>query len=322
MDGGGTRRPHAAWAVDVVEHDPTSPPATGWTARDALALVDRLEATAPAVDEAERERLRVLAEDGHVAPRWRYLLAERAGALVGYAGLVLPGGDDEEALADLAIDRASPPMEPLLGALLEAAARRARAAGAPALRVWMRAVEPAEVAVAGRHGLRVERRLGVLARDLRGGPDVGGGVPPTGVEVRPFRPGTDDAAVVEVLAAAYAGTEEAGWDLDTFRQRQALDWFRAEDLLLAWRDGRVVGLHWMKRRSSEVGEVHNLAVHPDGQGGGLGPVLLAAGLTHLRDIGCREALLWVDLANERAVRVYERHGFALRWMDVALAREL
>ncbi len=87
-------------------------------------------------------------------------------------------------------------------------------------------------------------------------------------------------------------------------------------------DGRVLGLHWLKRRSASVGEVHNLAIHPDGQGRGLGPLLLRAGLDHLAATGCDEVVLWVDRANERAVRLYTSLGFVTRWDDVALARTL
>jgi hypothetical protein len=32
--------------------------------------------------------------------------------------------------------------------------------------------------------------------------------------------------------------------------------------------------------------------------------------------------LWVDLANERGVRLYTSHGFHVRWEDLALGREL
>jgi mycothiol synthase len=98
-----------------------------------------------------------------------------------------------------------------------------------------------------------------------------------------------------------------------------LPWFRAEDLLVAEApDGRLLGLHWLKRREADVGEVYNLAVHPDGQGQRLGPLLLAAGLAHLRAVGCEDVLLWVDRANDRAVRLYEGEGFTTRWDDVAL----
>ena len=87
-------------------------------------------------------------------------------------------------------------------------------------------------------------------------------------------------------------------------------------------DGDVAGIHWTKRRDDETGEVYNLAVHPGAQGGRLGAVLLRAGLAHLQECGCRRVMLWVDLANERAVRLYTAQGFEVAWEDVALGRSL
>jgi mycothiol synthase len=109
--------------------------------------------------------------------------------------------------------------------------------------------------------------------------------------------------------------------MERFASRAAAPWFRHEDLLVAHDDrGRIVGVHWTKRRSADVGEVYNLAVHPDARGKGVGAALLAAGFAHLAAAGMLDVLLWVDLANERALRLYVAHGFTLRWEDVLLRR--
>ncbi len=148
-------------------------------------------------------------------------------------------------------------------------------------------------------------------------PDV-----PEGVVLDTFDEGDADA-VVDVLAAAYAGTPDGGWTRDDFDRKRSYDWFDPADLLVARAGGgAVLGVHWTKRRGDRTGEVYNLAVHPDAQGSRLGAVLLHAGLAHLRDVGCRDVMLWVDLANERAVRLYASQGFAVRWEDVALGRAL
>ena len=59
------------------------------------------------------------------------------------------------------------------------------------------------------------------------------------------------------------------------------------------------------------GEIFSIYVHPDHWGEGHGRGLLAAGETTLRSYGHDRALLWVLEANERARRVYERHGWAV-----------
>jgi mycothiol synthase len=295
---------------------------------EAMALLDAAEATleAPLVDEAERERLHALAageteRDAH----WSSLLGRRGSEAVGYAAVLLPRSPGEDATGDVAIAPSDGPRHAVLAALLRGLESVAHGHAAR-LQVWMRHVGTADIEAAAAEGYTAERRLGVLGRGLeeqglaatRAATDTA-----AGIQVRSYRPDEDDDAVVAVLAAAYAGTAEEGWDLARFRARRDWSWFRPEDLLVAEvQDGALGGLHWLKRRGEGVGEVYNLAIHPDAQGRGLGPVLLQAGLEHLRDVGCHDVVLWVDLANDRAVRLYTSQGFTTRWEDVALSRTL
>jgi mycothiol synthase len=291
---------------------------------DALALLDRAEADleVPLVDEAERRRLHELA-DGHAerASHWHSLLARRGAEAVGYAGVLLPSSPGLTASGDIAVVRDRGDCTPVLSALLAGLEGLGWQHLAGRLQVWVRHAQAADVACATDEGYSVDRRLGVLGRSLSGALPAVAEV--EGITVRPYRPDRDDEGVVEVLATAYAGTADGGWDLARFRARRGWPWFRAEDLLLAQdEDGWVAGLHWLKRREPTVGEVYNLAIHPRAQGRGLGGVLLAAGLRHLAALGCTDALLWVDLANERGVRLYTSQGFSTRWEDVALGRTL
>lgn len=279
---------------------------------EAAALVAAAEhdAGGELVDEAERRRLVAAAADPTDRdPRWRPLLAHLGDEAVGYAALLVA---DATAVGDAAPIPAAPDGPAVLAALLAALPDHARPA--TRVQVWARRVGRDHLAAAADVGYRVHRRLGVLGRCL----PVDGVAPPAPVTIRASRPGDDDAEVVRVLAAAYAGTDDGGWDLAAFHERTGWDWFRPEDLLVADAgDGRLLGLHWTKRRDATTGEVHNLAVAPEGQGRGLGPALLRAGLDHLARVGCTEVVLWVDRANDRAVRLYERAGFATRWDDVA-----
>jgi mycothiol synthase len=302
--------------------------ATGADLARATEMLDRQELVLgiPLVDEAERRRLDAAgAPDGSTIapsstePSWRAIVACRDEEVVGYAGIILPDDAADLAVGDLAPARLPGAWAGILPALLNGleALIGTSAAG---LQVWVRHVDIGDLAPAVSAGYRVERRLGVLGRTLGDEPATD---PTPGTVVRPYREDADDEAVVDVLAAAYEGTGDGGWDLARFRDRRALPWFRAEDLLLAVdADDRVGGLHWLKRRDAMTGEVYNLAIHPDAQGRGLGPVLLDAGLAHLRTIGCSEVILWVDRVNERAVALYTGRGFETRWDDVALHHEL
>lgn len=289
---------------------------------DAIALLDRAESVVevPLVDESERARLHAL-EDGRT-PRpahWHSVLARRAERAVGYAGLVLPEEPGGVASGDLAVLRDEPPTDPVLSVLLDGMEALAARHGAGRLRVWLRHALPADITCIADDGYALERRLAVLGRDLH---DVEPPETPADVRIRSYRPDVDDDEVVAILAAAYAGTAEGGWDRERLRARRSYGWFDPDDLLVAEGPDGLLGLHWTKRRNDDVGEVYNLAVAPAGQGRGLGALLLMAGLAHLRERGCSEALLWVDLSNERAVRLYARTGFHIRWEDVALTRTL
>jgi mycothiol synthase len=311
-----------------------------------VAFLDEAEAAAgaPLVDESERQRLRTAVRgEADAAPGWLPILAQRPRgaapedaeaqprAIVGYAGLVVPpavgphaadpqdGAGRGQATADVAVDRRHGDAGPTLRLLLTTVTEVARRHPAPQVLAWLRAATDADVTVAAAAGYGLERRLGVLGRALEPAPVADD--PPPGVTVRAYRPDTDDEGVVAVLSAAYDGTPEDGWDRARFDERRRLPWFRPDDLLVAEdADGTLVGLHWLKRRTERVGEVYNLAIHPAGQGRGLGEALLTAGLAHLAATGCDEVLLWVDRANEPAVRLYTSRGFEPRWEDVALAR--
>ena len=304
---------------DVVRRDGVEVRATtdATGAAAALRFLDAVgsEVDAPLVDEAERARLEALAA-GRGEPGHRAALALRDGQAVGYVGVLL--GD--VAGADVAVPRGRDAAA-TVGVCLGAAEALARQGGTGRLGVWLRRADPEGVEHAVGRGYGIERRLLVLGCPLSSPPDPV--AVPDGVAIRSYRPDEDDAAVVAVLAEAYAGTAEAGWDRERFDEKRRFDWFDPDDLLLAVdRRGAALGLHWTKRRSPEVGEVYNLAVAPRAQGRRLGAALLAAGLRHLHGRGVREVLLWVDGANERAVALYTSHGFAVRWEDVELSRRL
>lgn len=296
--------------------------------RAALALLDDAERLAgvPLLDEAEQRRLTVWRQQGRRPNGWRGVLVRRGAEVLGYAALSTTPGQ-HSATGDAALARPLRSAHQVTATALEALKQAATELDVTHLQVWMRAVGPAEIEAAATVGYDLERRLAVLGRDLpvedATGNQALGQRTAAGTEVRAFVPERDDAEVVEVLAAAYAGTDDGGWDLATFAERRSWPWFRPEDLLVAEdADGRLAGIHWLKRRDGDVGEVYNLAVHPRAQGRGVGPALLRAGLDHLAAVGCSEVILWVDTVNERAVDLYRGQGFVTRWEDIAVGTEV
>jgi mycothiol synthase len=135
-------------------------------------------------------------------------------------------------------------------------------------------------------------------------------VVPEGVTVRGYRDG-DREQLLRVNAAAFADHPEQGaMDADNLAARMAEPWFDPAGLLVAEDpDGSMLGFHWTKQHSPDLGEVYVVAIAPEAQGRGLGGVLTLAGLHHLAGRGVGEVLLYVESDNRPAIAVYRRLGF-------------
>ncbi len=183
--------------------------------------------------------------------------------------------------------------------------------------IWAHGDLPAAAALARSHGLTRSRELWRLRRVLDD--TLPAAEWPSGVQVRTYRPGADDAAWLALNARAFADHPEQGTLEQTDLQaRLEADWFDPAGFFLAERDGALVGFHWTKvHPDPPVGEVYVLGVAPTAQGSGLGRALTLHGLAHLRTAGLREAMLYVEADNAAAVGMYERLGFTRAAVDVA-----
>lgn len=80
-------------------------------------------------------------------------------------------------------------------------------------------------------------------------------------------------------------------------------------VLVAERDGIIVGLTRFAEMSENEGAVHSLYVSPHAHGGGIGRLLLNTAADELRSAGKRTAFLWVFAANAPSIGFYEAHGW-------------
>lgn len=244
----------------------------------------------------------------------RHLLARDSATLVGYLHLDVFGDSDGNEVAELAVH----PDHRRRGhgaALVEAVADRAKP-----LRIWSHGGHPGAAALAAKLGYRKVRELLRLRRPLDA--DLPEPVLPPGVALRSFVPGRDEAAVVYVNHRAFAWHPEQGaMSIEDVREKEEQPWFDPAGFLLAVDDdGRLLGFHWTKAHTAELGEVYVVGVDPDAQGGGLGKAITLAGLAHLRAAGLTDVMLYVESDNAAALAVYDRLGFT-RWdSDVQYAR--
>ncbi len=246
-------------------------------------------------------RAAALAADGHDP------LDEQAALLLKHHGLagsrlwVTDGGF--ALLHDEALDLAVAPESRGRGegtALAAAAAAGARSA-------WSHGDHPAARALAERHGFTATRELWVMRRDVTEPlPEL---TADEAEQVRSYRP-EDEAELLRVNAEAFASHPEQGaLDAAGLAERMAEPWFDAAGLLVVAEGDRMLGFHWTKQHSPELGEVYVVGIDPGAQGRGLGRTLTLAGLHHLAGKGVREVLLYVESDNTPARKVYERLGF-------------
>jgi mycothiol synthase len=172
---------------------------------------------------------------------------------------------------------------------------------------WSHGDHPAAAALARRHGFERVRSLWVMRRPMS--EPLPALVVPDGVTIRGYAP-LDAAEIVRVNAAAFAHHPEQGsMDDANLAERMAQDWFDPAGLLVAADGDRLLGFHWTKQHSPQLGEVYVVGIDPAAQGRGLGKLLTLAGLHHLAGLGVDEVLLYVEADNAPAVAVYSGLGF-------------
>jgi mycothiol synthase len=208
-------------------------------------------------------------------------------------------------------------------ALLEQAVAYAEEAGGGLVVLWIFDPDERDDRAAERAGFRHQRDLLQLRVPL---PAAETPAWPPGVEVRLFVPGRDDQAWLEVNNRAFADhPEQGGWDAETLRRRLAEPWFDPKGFLLAIDDDGLAGFCWTKVHAPtstdvELGEIFVIGVDPSRQGTGLGRALVLGGLASLAERGVRTGMLFVDAANEGAVRLYASLGFTTSRVDRAYER--
>lgn len=111
------------------------------------------------------------------------------------------------------------------------------------------------------------------------------------VILRPFRP-DDLPALVDVYMAAYRDFPEYG-EPDEAHALRYLQWLQRHHTLffIAEVEGRPVGFivvdaNWRDWKGRRIGEIHELAVHPEYWGRSIARRLLDAAMNHIRAEGC------------------------------------
>ena len=187
--------------------------------------------------------------------------------------------------------------------------------GASVRRWFARDVGPLEEAVAARLGLVAVRELWQMQVPL---PRTDG---PGDLTWRPFVPGEDEEAWLEVNNRAFAThRDQGGQTLDHLLATEAEPWFDPSGFVLHHdEDGRLDGFCWTKVHHDldpRLGEIYVIGVDPSAHGRGLGRALVLAGLDWLHRAGLTRGMLYVDADNAPAVALYRSLGFVPVARDV------
>ena len=295
---------------------------TSTLSADASARVDALAHAASHADGVQPLSDHALQHIRHGGSGVKHVLLWAGGELAAYAHLdasdVISGPQAELAVAPA--HRAAGHGRALVRTLLD---------NSPdgRLQLWSHGELPVARRLAEGMGFTRTRVLALMGRPLGDSlpqPDLA-----PGMRLRAFVPGQDEAALLALNNAAFAGhPEQGGWELADLNGRERESWFDPAGLLLLERDEGLVGFVWTKVHGTDgaghahrpVGEIYVLGVSPDAHRGGLGRTLVAAGLAYLSARGLPDVILYVDESNAAALALYERAGFTRRGVDVLFTK--
>jgi mycothiol synthase len=272
--------------------------------RELIAAAKQADGVAPVGDQVLRE----LPHD-----RTRHLLAVDDGGIDGYLNLAA-----DPAMAELVVH----PRARRRG-IGSAMARTALSEGGDGTRIWAHGNLEAARATASSLGLVVVRELLQMRRPLTDLPPV---TIQDGVRITTYSGPADDAELLRVNNAAFAWhPEQSGWTDADIAERRGESWFDPVGLFMAVDDstGKLLGFHWTKIHSADLGEVYVVGVDPAAQGRGLGATLTLVGLHHLAQRLSQSqqptVMLYVEADNSAAVKTYQRLGFDVFSVDAAYA---
>jgi mycothiol synthase len=272
--------------------------------RELIAAARLLDGVAPVGDQVLRE----LAHD-----RTRHLVAVDGQQVVGYLNLTA-----DPAMAELVVHP-----EARRRGIGSAMARAGLAEGGDGARIWAHGNLEAARATAAALGLAVARELLQMRRPLTDLPPT---TVPDGVRITTYSGPTDDAELLRVNNAAFAWhPEQSGWTDADIEERRGEPWFDPAGLFMAVDENtdKLLGFHWTKVHSGDLGEVYVVGVDPAAQGRGLGATLTLVGLHHLAERLSGSAqptvMLYTEADNSAAVKTYKRLGFDVFSVDAAYA---
>lgn len=181
------------------------------------------------------------------------------------------------------------------------------------LRLWAHGELASAHALAKKLGFSKARELWQMRRSLYAElPKVD---LPDGNFISTYKVGQDEIAWLDLNAKVFAAHPEQGrLERGDLEIRMNEKWFDPAGFFISRNSaGELTGYNWTKIHTDgplRIGEIYVLGVSPTERGTGLGKALAITGLDYLRAQGLSAAMLYVDLSNTSAIKLYESIGFA------------
>lgn len=122
--------------------------------------------------------------------------------------------------------------------------------------------------------------------------------------------------LLTLINEAFEGHPENGnWTMTDLRIRFDEPWFDPAGLFVLRSGGGLAGFCWCKIHPDGVGEIYLIAMRRGHDGKGSGRQLLDSGVRFLKEQGCPEIIVYTELGNKAAERLYGSAGFVTDRVD-------
>jgi mycothiol synthase len=195
------------------------------------------------------------------------------------------------------------------------------------LRLWVHGENEAAAALANSFSfekIRTVLQMQKQLTDIEKLPEID----PT-IIIRSFLPGIDSNDWLSLNNRVFKDhPEQSDWQLSDLNHRLDEEWFDEKGFFVASLNNQMIGSTWTKIHGAlthdhggshdhpAIGEIYITAVDPNYAGSGLGRVLTITALNYLKYQGLKDAMLYVDFDNTRALSLYKSLGFTESGKDI------
>jgi mycothiol synthase len=195
------------------------------------------------------------------------------------------------------------------------------------LRLWVHGENEAAAALANSFSfekIRTVLQMQKQLTDIEKLPDID-----PKIIIRSFLPGLDSYDWLTLNNKVFKDhPEQSDWQLSDLNHRLSEEWFDERGFFIASANNQMIGSTWSKIHGAlthdhggshdhpAIGEIYITAVDPDHSGSGLGRALTITALNYLKYKGLKNAMLYVDFDNTRALKLYRSLGFTESGKDI------